>query len=201
MKKPTKQVWVKEEQSKTVKQVETNNDKEESGNKGKIKKVRKAGQKCLLDNFPDTFVKWIMTCVQTISYTILVNGKATTPFVAKREVKQGDPLSPYLFVIAIEYLTRLLKTLKNNPDFNYHPRCAKLNLVQLGFADNLLLFCRGDVISAKLLYACFESFSKASSLVANQGNNSIYLKQLLLTYNRKSCKLWVSKLAHCPLDT
>lgn len=74
----------------------------------------------------------------------------------------------------MEYLTRPLKTLKNNPDFNYHPRCAKLNLVQLGFADDLLLFCWGDVISAKLLYACFDNFSKASGLVANQGKSYVY---------------------------
>ncbi|XP_075074502.1 uncharacterized protein LOC142162093 [Nicotiana tabacum] len=74
----------------------------------------------------------------------------------------------------MEYLTRLLKTLKYNPDFNCHPRCAKLNLVQLGFADDLLLFCMGDVISAKLLYACFDSFSKASGLIAKQGKSFIY---------------------------
>ncbi|XP_075098936.1 uncharacterized protein LOC142175834 [Nicotiana tabacum] len=80
-------------------------------------------------NFLETFVKWIMTCVQTVSYSIVVNGKATTPFAAAEDSE--------------EY--------------------AKLNLVQLGFADDLLLFCRGDVISAKLLYVCFDSFSRASS--------------------------------------
>ncbi|XP_070035312.1 secreted RxLR effector protein 78-like [Nicotiana tomentosiformis] len=64
-------------------------------------------------NFLETFVKWIMTCVQTVSYSIVVNGKETTPFAAKRGMRQGDPLSPYLFVIEMEYLTRLLKTLKS----------------------------------------------------------------------------------------
>nr|XP_016472665.1 PREDICTED: uncharacterized mitochondrial protein AtMg01250-like [Nicotiana tabacum] len=132
-------------------------------------------QKVLIGlNFPKVFVKWLMVCVQTVSCSIIVNGRATAPFTAERCVRQDDPLSPYLFVIAMEYLTRLLKTLKDNPNFNYHPWSAKLNLVQLRFADDLLLFCRCDVISAKLLYACFESFSKASGLVANQGKSSIY---------------------------
>lgn len=72
-------------------------------------------------NFYENFVKWIMICVKTISYSIIVIGKATAPFAAKRGVRQGDPLSPYLFMIAMEYLTRLLKTLKDKPDFNYHP--------------------------------------------------------------------------------
>nr|XP_009772314.1 PREDICTED: uncharacterized protein LOC104222732 [Nicotiana sylvestris] len=88
-----------------------------------------------------------MTCVTTVSYTIFVNGKPTRPFDARRGVRQGGPLSPYLFVLAMEYLTRILKTLKEKPDLNYHPRCETLHIVQLSFADDLLLFCRGDVVS------------------------------------------------------
>ncbi|XP_075077324.1 uncharacterized protein LOC142164057 [Nicotiana tabacum] len=74
----------------------------------------------------------------------------------------------------MEYLNRLLKTLKYNPDFNFHPKCDKMGIVQLGFADNLLLFCRGDVVSVQLLYQCFKEFPKASRLVANNDKSSIY---------------------------
>ncbi|XP_075109060.1 secreted RxLR effector protein 78-like [Nicotiana tabacum] len=102
-------------------------------------------------NFPKTFVKWIMTCVQTISYSIVVNGKATTTFATKRGVRQEDPLSHYIFVIAMEYLNRNGIPYQAAEDSEEY---AKLNLVQLGFADDLLLFCRGDVISAKLLKSC-----------------------------------------------
>lgn len=74
----------------------------------------------------------------------------------------------------IEYLTRLLRTLKENPEFNYHPRCEKLGIIQLGFADDLLMFCRGDVVSASLLFDYFQQFSKASGLIANINKSSIY---------------------------
>lgn len=77
-------------------------------------------------------------------------------------------------MIDMEYLSRLLKTLKDNPDFNYHRRCDKMNIIQLGFADDLLLFCRGDVVSTRLLYKCFQQFSLASGLVANQGKSVVY---------------------------
>ncbi|XP_070057898.1 secreted RxLR effector protein 78-like [Nicotiana tomentosiformis] len=72
-------------------------------------------------NIPEKFLLWIMTHVTTVSYSIVINSKPTAPFDAKRGVRQGDPLSPYLFVLTMEYLTRILKTLKDRPDFNYHP--------------------------------------------------------------------------------
>nr|XP_009622861.1 uncharacterized protein LOC104114187 [Nicotiana tomentosiformis] len=97
--------------------------------------------------FPEIFVKWIMAYLCSVLYSVLINGKPTVPFEAKKGLRQGDPLSLFLFVMAMEYLSRLLKPLKENKNFKFHPKCAKVNLVQLGFADDLLLFCEGDLQS------------------------------------------------------
>ncbi|XP_009801279.1 uncharacterized protein [Nicotiana sylvestris] len=120
------------------------------------------------------FVRWIMVCVKTISYSILINGKPMEPFKARRGLRQGDPLSPFLFVLGMEYLTRSFKTLKYKLDFNFHLRCDKLNIIQLGFADDVLLFCRGDTISIQMIFNCFMEFSKAFVLKANTTKSSIY---------------------------
>lgn len=107
-------------------------------------------------DFPKQCVDWIMYYVKTVNYTILINSCPTEPFHAKKSVQQRDSLSHYLFVLGMEYLTKLLKNLSTNPYFNYHPRYQKIKIIQLSFADDLLLFCRGDLISGRLLFDCFQ---------------------------------------------
>nr|XP_009800378.1 PREDICTED: uncharacterized protein LOC104246284 [Nicotiana sylvestris] len=125
-------------------------------------------------NIPERFIRWIMVCVRTVSYSILINGKPVEPFQARRGLRQGDPLAPYLFVLGMEYLTRIFKTLKYNPDFNFHHRCDKLDIIQLGFAYCLLLFYRGDALSIQMVYNNFMEISKTSRLKANATKSSIY---------------------------
>ncbi|XP_021835349.2 uncharacterized protein [Spinacia oleracea] len=124
--------------------------------------------------FPPLFIHWIKGCVTTVSYSILVNGNPMPPFAAKKDLRQGDPLSPFLFAICMEYLSRCMKSLVSNPDFNFHPKCEKLQLTHLMFADDLLLFARGDLISLQLIFKAFTCFSKASGLEANMDKTEVY---------------------------
>ncbi|XP_016491274.1 uncharacterized protein LOC107810954 [Nicotiana tabacum] len=74
----------------------------------------------------------------------------------------------------MEYLNRQLRTFKRQRDFNFRPKCARMNITHLGFTDDLLLFCRGNFVSVQMLYNCFQIFSQASGLVANADKSSIY---------------------------
>ncbi|XP_075087762.1 secreted RxLR effector protein 78-like [Nicotiana tabacum] len=62
--------------------------------------------------FPDKFIKWVMACVRIVNYTILLNGEFVEPFNAAKGMRQGDPIFPFLFAIALEYLRRLPHELK-----------------------------------------------------------------------------------------
>ncbi|XP_070014627.1 uncharacterized protein LOC142174643 [Nicotiana tabacum] len=73
-----------------------------------------------------------------------------------------------------KYLSRNLKTLKHEKAFHYHPMCSRLDLTHLSFADDLLLFVRGDATSVALLHDRFNIFSGASGLKANLAKSSIY---------------------------
>lgn len=115
-----------------------------------------------------------MICVTSVSYGYVVNGNVTQYLREKRGLRQGDPLSPLLFVLVMEYLYRLLHELKSVPDFNFHAKCEKLSIVNLSFADDLLLFARGDVKSVELLMNMFNQFSRSTGLRVNPAKRQTY---------------------------
>ncbi|XP_019235524.1 PREDICTED: uncharacterized protein LOC109215865 [Nicotiana attenuata] len=116
-----------------------------------------------------------MECITTVSYSLTLNGGLTKPFKGKRGIRQGDPVSPYLFVIAMEYLKREFSQLALNKEFHFHPRCKRLGVVHVCFADDLLMFCRVDLQSIKLLQDVFLKFSRASGLQENPDKSSVYI--------------------------
>ncbi|XP_060217109.1 uncharacterized protein LOC132644539 [Lycium barbarum] len=75
----------------------------------------------------------------------------------------------------MEYLSRSLNELKEDKAFKFHPRCAKLGITHLCFADDLLLFVKGDYTAVTKLHEKFTRFSKASALQANLAKSAIYM--------------------------
>ena len=84
-------------------------------------------------------------------------------------------MSPYLFVIIIEALSRLLKQrIAREQSFEYHWRCSKTKLTHLCFADDLIFFCGNSLQSAKLIKDALADFLEWSGLLPNPLKSFIY---------------------------
>ncbi|KAL2932526.1 LINE-1 retrotransposable element ORF2 protein [Bienertia sinuspersici] len=124
--------------------------------------------------FPRVFIDWVLECVTTPKFSIVLNGCPYGFFKSKRGLRQGDPLSPLLFVICMEYLSRVLKHMTKDKQFKHHPRCRGLGLTHLCFADDLILCSKGDRYSIQRLLDAFHHFSMVSGLEANNGKTEVY---------------------------
>ncbi|KAL0297712.1 UNVERIFIED_CONTAM: putative mitochondrial protein [Sesamum radiatum] len=99
-----------------------------------------------------------MECVSTTSFSVALNGSLHGHFPGKKGLRQGDPMSPALFLLCMEYFSRLIKRSTTNSDFNFHPKCEKLKITHLLFADDLMLFSP----RRPSIYPHFDGASKSS---------------------------------------
>lgn len=99
--------------------------------------------------------------------SVKINGALEGYFKGASGLKQGDPLSPFLFVIAMEVLTACINQATQDTNFSYHWRTKETNTTHLVFADDVLLFCKGDSDSVRIILEAVKKFSGISGLIPN----------------------------------
>lgn len=124
--------------------------------------------------FPPAFIGWIMKCVSTSSFSVAINGVLNGHFQGKRGIRQGDPMSPMLFTICLEYFSRLIDKRTRFSGFSFHPRCKELRISHLAYADDLMLFSRGDTRSVSILMNTLKEFEATFGLSVNINKSHIY---------------------------
>ena len=118
--------------------------------------------------FPIITVNLIMTCVRASSLSIMWNGNRLDSFAPRRGLRQGDPMSPYLFVLCMERLAcyishkvvegvwKPVSVTRGGPKFSH-----------LMFADDLLLFCQATKSQVQMVMHSLNIFCKASGMKVN----------------------------------
>ncbi|KAL9816679.1 putative reverse transcriptase domain-containing protein [Arabidopsis thaliana] len=115
-----------------------------------------------------------MQCITTVSYSFLLNGQAKGLVLPERGVRQGDPLSPYLFIICSEVLSGLgLKAQANGSLPGLRVAIGSPRLNHLLFVDDTMFFCRIDNKSCLKLKAILHKYELASGKQINQSKSSI----------------------------
>ena len=129
--------------------------------------------------FHEKWVTTIMQCVRTVSFSYLMNGTAKGRVIPGRGIRQGDPLSPYLFILCSEVLSGLcLKAQREGKlqGIRVATECPRVN--HLLFADDTMFFCRTNKKSVKALKEILLLYEQASGRKINKDKSAITFSKL-----------------------
>ncbi|XP_039001981.1 uncharacterized protein LOC120128362 [Hibiscus syriacus] len=125
-------------------------------------------------NLPLAFIAWIEACFTQVRFSISFNGTLIGYFKGARGVRQGDPLSLYLFILAMNILSRMLNLAAEREMFGFHPKYRKIGLTHLSFADDLLIFCKGNIDSVVGVLTILDRFYEVFRLKLNPAKCEIF---------------------------
>ncbi|GAU26988.1 hypothetical protein TSUD_290390 [Trifolium subterraneum] len=119
--------------------------------------------------FPTLWRKWIKECVCTATASILVNGSSTDEFPLERGLRQGDPLSPFLFLLAAEGLHVMMEAMEAQNLFSGYMvgKSAPISVSHLQFADDTLLMGTKNWANVRALRVVLVLFETMSGLKVN----------------------------------
>jgi hypothetical protein len=125
--------------------------------------------------FADAFVNSVMRCVTSVSFSVRVNGNLSEPFRPTRGIRQGDPISPYLFLLCSEGLSCLLKSV--GPI--YLSRGVRVGvhapwISHLLFADDCIVFSEASQRGAERLRDILVTYSKGSGQLVNRDKSAVF---------------------------
>ena len=135
---------------------------------------------------PDYISNVIMSCVSSSSILILFNGGKLDPFLPSRGIRQGNPLSPYLFIMCMQYLSYLIhdkcrdnlwdpiKAARHGPAFSH-----------LFFPDDLVLFAKADRKNCHSVSDVLESFCDIFSQKVNHNKSKVFFSPNVCAETRR----------------
>lgn len=127
---------------------------------------------------PRMLVDISMNCIRMGSCRLLWNGEVTEAINPSRGIRQGDPLSPYLFVLCVERLSQWINMQVAKGSWKaIRPSRSGPQISHLFFADDLILFAEAREDQIKLIKSGLESFARASGQKINYAKSNVFFSQ------------------------
>ena len=128
--------------------------------------------------FRESFVTLILRCVNSVCFSVKLNGHLSEVFKPSRGIRQGDPISPYLFLLCSEGLSCLLKTvcpmhLSRGVRVGVHAPW----ILHLLFADDCLVFAEASLRGASRLQEILNTYGRGSGQLVNRDKSSVFFSR------------------------
>ncbi|XP_042051501.1 uncharacterized protein LOC121796786 [Salvia splendens] len=126
--------------------------------------------------FSDKWLRLIGNCISSCWFSVLINGSVAGFFKSSRGLRQGDPISPSLFILAADYLSRLLDHLIiGREEMMYRTARYTMGISHLAYADDIMVFSQAKTSSLLQLTDCLSHYMKVSGQKVNVGKSCFYL--------------------------
>jgi hypothetical protein len=113
--------------------------------------------------FEQIWIDKVMLCVNSGRYSIRINGGLSDPFTPTTGLRQGDPISSYLFLFCVEGLSSLMKKEEHIDRLKGVRNCITSSAIShLLFADDTIFFARADLKSINSLKYVLKTYSEGS---------------------------------------
>ncbi|KAG7556816.1 Zinc knuckle CX2CX4HX4C [Arabidopsis suecica] len=124
--------------------------------------------------FDSKWISWIMGCVSSVTYSVLINGTPYGFIKPERGIRQGDPLSPFLFVLCTEALIHILEQAKReNKVEGIQFNNAGPSINHILFADDTLLMCKANKEECEEILLCLSKYERLSGQMINLDKSAI----------------------------
>ncbi|XP_024012343.1 uncharacterized protein LOC112086786 [Eutrema salsugineum] len=139
--------------------------------------------------FSPRWIEWVMYCISSVSYKILLNGEPRGCIKPSRGIRQGDPISPYLFILCTEALVSQLRLAEAQEKLQgLRIARASPTTSHLLFADDSLFFCKAEPVQSRELIGIIRSYGEASGQKINFTKSSIMFGNDVPTITRQEVK-------------